>query len=237
MISVTILFHGELNDFLSIEKKFKKISINLFSRSSLKDLIESQGIPHTEIGKILVDGSFAEFGSKVAYGNLIEVFPAEYAYIENLRFIADVHLGVLAKRIRLFGIDCKYRNDYEDSTIAEISYTEDRTVLTRDVKLLMRNKVRKGYWLRSKVTGEQLTEVFRKFDLTDKIEPFSLCMDCGGKLENVTKNEILTQIPPGTAERFDKFLRCGLCKKVYWEGSHYPKLLKIINEFKKKKLD
>ncbi|MBN1620414.1 hypothetical protein JW890_06800 [candidate division WOR-3 bacterium] len=234
MISAIILFYGELNDFLSRRKKFKKSSIKLLVRSSLKDIIESQGVPHTEIGKILVDGSIVEIHSRVADGNLIEVFPSEYICIENIRFIADVHLGALARKLRLFGFDCNYRNDFDDSLIAEISNAEDRTVLTRDVKLLMRNKVRKGYWLRSQVTGEQLAEVFRRFNLADKTKPFTLCMECGGNLETVNKNEVLSQILPGTAERFDEFFRCGLCKKVYWEGSHYTKLSKIIDEFKQR---
>ncbi|MBN2363973.1 twitching motility protein PilT [candidate division WOR-3 bacterium] len=231
MPAVKILFHGCLNDFLPEALKLNYITIELRTSSSVKDVMESQGIPHPEAGQILVNGLLVSFDYRVGNDDRIEVFPLKQDMKESPKFVLDVHLGALTRKLRLLGFDSKYRNDFEDSQIAEISYIEDRTVLTRDIKLLMRNKVAKGRWLRSKNTDEQLDEVWEIFNLKANMKPFSLCMNCNGKLIPTEKKIISSFLLPGTAKEFNEFYQCKDCKKIYWRGSHYPKLVEIIERY------
>lgn len=228
---VKILFQGCLNDFLPETLRFNHITIELRTSSSVKDVMESQGIPHPEAGQILVNGLQVSFDYRVENDDRIEVFPLKPDMKESPKFVLDVHLGTLTRKLRLLGFDSKYRNDFEDSQIAEISHAEDRTVLTRDIKLLMRNKVTKGRWLRSKNTDEQLDEIWENFNLKANMKPFSLCMNCNGKLIPADKEKISSFLLPGTAKEFNEFYQCMECKKIYWRGSHYPKLVGIIESY------
>ncbi|MBN1151540.1 twitching motility protein PilT [candidate division WOR-3 bacterium] len=232
MISIEILFHDELNDFLPKEKKFRSAKLDLITGSQVKDIIESQGVPHTEFGVIFADGKEVLPDYKITYPTTLEVFPQVKTFMVKIKFIADVHLGILSRRLRLLGFDCKYQNNFEDSQIADIAQKESRTVLTRDVQLLMRKKVNYGYWIRNTKTEDQIIEVCDKFALFDQINPFSLCTECGGKLSPVEKKQIISEIPWGTSQRYNEFYVCSGCGKIYWKGSHFFRLQKIVEYIK-----
>jgi len=239
---VSIRFYEELNDLLPNSKRKKRYKTKISGRRTVKDLIESQGIPHTEIDLILVNGKPTTFGQIMHEGDDISVYPvfesldiSSVTLLENRplrepKFILDVHLGRLAKYLRVMGFDTLYKNNYSDDNIADISSKEKRIILTRDKGLLMRNSVQRGYWVRNTNVKDQTFEILRRFNLINQVNPFKRCMECNGVIEPVKKETIVDLIQPGTRKYFDEFFRCTGCKKIYWKGSHYGRMNEFISQ-------
>lgn len=236
----TLRFYEELNDFLPDSKKKKRYKINISGRQTVKDLIESQGIPHTEIDLILVNSKPVKLDHIIHDRDDISVYPVFESFdistvtlIENRplrdsKFVLDVHLGRLAKYLRVMGFDTLYRNDYSDNEIVEISLNEKRIILTRDKGLLMRNAVQRGYWVRNTSVKAQASEVIRRFNFFSLINPFKRCIECNGLIEPVSKESVMDLLQPGTKKYFNEFFRCTGCMKVYWKGSHYGRMNEFI---------
>ena len=209
---------------------------------SVKDTIEAIGVPHTEVDLILVDGVSVDFSHLLKGGERVSVYPAferlditpvtrlRPTPLRDPRFVLDVHLGKLARYLRLIGLDSLYRNDYSDERIVRLSVNEHRTILTRDRGILKRSAVTHGYWLRHTNPREQLAEVVRVFDLWNRIKPFCRCIACNGKLRRADQESVLEKIPPRTARDFERFSQCEACGRVYWRGSHYGRLARLVQE-------
>lgn len=227
-------FYAELNDLLPSTGGDIKVALSQNGDQSVKHLIESLGVPHTEVGRVLVDGVAVDFGYLVRGGDQVEIYPLA---CENPcdpsaspRFILDNHLGRLAVYLRMLGFDASYRNDFQDDELASLCSREDRILLTRDKRLLMRNQVARGYWLRSKVPRRQLEEVVHRYRLAGAIRPFQRCMRCNEPLLPVKKEVILDRLEPLTRRYFDEFHLCPACDKVYWKGSHYERMRLLIEQ-------
>ena len=241
---VTLRFYEELNDFLPEKKKKKRFEHNFIDRTSVKDLIESLGVPHTEIDLILVNGKSVSFEYIINGEDDISVYPVfeslDISDIQHLRptplrepnFIADVHLGKLARYLRMFGFDVYYKNDLSDEEIVKISSKERRAILTRDIGLLKRNEVTHGYYVRNTKVEEQVKEIMSRFDLQKSIKEFSRCIECNEPLVTVEKNKILDELLPKVIQSQDEFYRCPSCKKIYWKGTHYQQMLSFIKSLK-----
>ena len=227
-------FYGSLNDFLPARKKAQWIQQDFPSSPSIKDAIEALGVPHVEVSKLIVNGSPVDFYYLLQAGDQIEVFPDEESFPDNFpkTFVLDVHLGKLARLLRMLGFDTAYQNNYHDKEIVEKAVSEKRIVLTRDVGLLKYKSIACGYWLRSQIPEEQLTEVIKRFALCGDIHPFSRCMDCNGNLRTIEKNEIIHQLPPLVKEYYREFYQCDHCKKIYWKGSHFDHMQQFIEKIK-----
>lgn len=197
-------------------------------RQSVKHLVESLGAPHTEIGRIQVNGREEALGWITQEGDRVEVHPIENGCPIEPRFLLDCHLGRLTAHLRMLGFDCLYQNDYDDEVMTGIAKREARILLTRDRRLLMRKVIQHGYCLRSLEPLEQLMEVIQRFDLTDKIQPFHRCLRCNHPLESVDKEAILERLEPLTKLYFDEFRVCPACRQIYWKGSHYERMQKLI---------
>jgi uncharacterized protein with PIN domain/sulfur carrier protein ThiS len=240
MKTVSIRFYEELNDFLPQNKKKKRYNINISGKQAIKDLIESQGVPHTEIDLILINSQPVPFSQIINDGDDISVYPVfesldisgitplENRPLRNPGFILDVHLGRLAKYLRVMGFDTLYSNNFSDNEIVEISANEKRIILTRDKGLLMRNAVQRGYWVRNTSVKEQAFEVIRKFNFFSLISPFKRCIECNALIKPVSKESIINFIQPGTKKYFNEFFQCTGCRKVYWKGSHYGRMNEFI---------
>lgn len=240
MAKAVFRFSAELNDFLPPSQRQVSFTHCFKERASVKDMIESLGIPHTEVDGILVNGKAVNFSYIVQDGDRIEVHPISTAVEATplipvrpqpppiFRFVLDVHLGKLASSLRLLGFDTLYRNDYADEELAEISAYQQRMLLTRDKGLLMRSLVTYGYYVRATNPERQVVEVLRRFDLFRKVLPFQRCIRCNGLLEPVAKDSILDQLPEKTRLEIDEFHRCGECRQVYWRGSHYERMQQFI---------
>jgi hypothetical protein len=235
-------FHDELNFFLPRKRKHTTIMHPFDWRGSIKDMIESLGVPHSEIELIVVNTESVDFGYIVQPEDDIHVYPrfdaVDISPKVRLRlplscrpsFILDQHLGRLAAYLRMMGFDTLYRNDYHDEELAQISHSEGRILLTRDTGLLKRNLVTYGYYVRATTPQHQLSEVMTRFHLMDSVLPFRHCMKCNGLLEQVEKESILERLPDGTAGYYDEFHRCGSCDRIYWKGPHYQRMQKLVQQ-------
>ena len=242
MATVTFWFHSDLNFFLPTNKKDIKFNHNFEESASIKDMIESQGVPHTEVALILVNGESVDFSYLVQNGDEIKVYPiSEFNHISHAisvhpeplsvpRFVLDVHLGRLAASLRMLGFDTLYRNDYPDEELAQISSSENRILLTRDTGLLKRSMVKYGYYVRATDPQKQLVEVLQRFDLKKAVTPFKRCMRCNGLLAPVAKESIMDQLLEKTKESIEEFHRCQDCNQIFWKGSHYDKMRKVIDD-------
>ncbi len=202
---------------------------------SVKDAIEAVGVPHPEVALILVDHEPVGFDRLVRGGERIAVFPPfhslELAGVPTVfpapvapRFLLDVHLGTLARRLRQLGFDCWYRTDADDPELARVAVDEQRILLTRDRQLLMRREIAHGYCPRSSDPDEQALEVVRRYRLYREVAPHTRCVNCNGLLYPVAKADVSDQLPPATRAAFDDYARCDGCGQVYWPGSHLEAL-------------
>jgi hypothetical protein len=202
---------------------------------SVKHLIESVGIPHTEIGEIKANGESIGLDHLVQDGERIGVRAVEPAgeQFTEPRFVLDCHLGRLASCLRMLGLDSLYRNNYEDRELVQITVDEDRILLTRDRRLLMHKNISSGHLLRSLEPKEQLKEVIQRHGLKKWIRPFQRCILCNHPLEPVRKEDVLEHLQPLTRLYFEEFHICPACRQIYWKGSHYDRMQKIIEGIEK----
>jgi len=145
------------------------------------------------------------------------------------RFILDVHLGRLAKYLRLCGFDTLFSSFYEDREIIDIARRENRIIVTRDKLLLKSAGDVLGYLVRSQYHDEQLREVFGRFDLKVHARLFTRCIACNTLLEDVRKEEIEDRLLADTRRYYSVFRRCPGCDRIYWEGSHYENMKKSLS--------
>jgi uncharacterized protein len=239
---VTLRFHGDLSVFLGPKAGDAVIERPLAEKTSIKDVIESCGVPHPEVDLILVDEQTVGFEQTLANDAKVEVFPVEnrrtvrtekrLQTIGIARFVVDGHLGGLTRNLRLLGFDVAYRKNADDRQLLEVMVHENRGLLTRDRRLLMHAIVQHGYWPRSQNADEQTIEVVRRFDLSELIAPFTRCLRCNAPLEAATKADIIDKLEPLTKIYYDHFRRCPDCKQIYWSGSHFPKLQRRVEEIR-----
>ena len=227
------LFHGRLNDFLPREQRGQRIHVEFRGRQSLKHLVESLGVPHPEIGLIEVRGQERPLSLVAQDGDQVEVHPIPNGCPIEPRFLLDNHLGRLAAYLRMLGFDSLYHNQYSDEELAEILRKDERILLTRDRRLLMRKAVMFGYCPRSLDSIEQLTEVIERFDLLKRMTPFHRCLRCNHLLNTVPKELVLDRLEPLTKLYFDDFQICPNCQQIYWKGSHYDRMERLIQQMMK----
>lgn len=232
--AVTLRFHGDLPFFLKRNEAHGLVARTLREKTSVKDVIESCGVPHTEVDLILCEGEPRDFRFQLTHEAALEVYPLSAATDvhalgrlqrrHHSRFVIDGHLGKLARDLRLLGFDSVCRNDADDAMLLRIAVEEARALLTRDRRLLMHSAVRDGYCPRSHVPDEQLAEVMDRFDLGAATRPYTRCLRCNGALEPVAKEAVFDTLEPLTKIYYEEFRRCLDCAQVYWRGSHFGKL-------------
>jgi len=223
-------FDPALRALLKRDLRGQPVEMRFQGSQSVKHLIESLGIPHTEIGLLAANGERIGLDYIVHDGDRIEVRPVAPAADETTepRFVLDGHLGRLASHLRMLGLDCLYHNAYEDDELVRISVAEGRILLTRDRLLLMHKVITQGYLLRSLNATEQLYEVVGRYGLVKWVRPFERCMNCNHPLEAVQKETVLEKLEPLTEKYYDEFKLCPACDQVYWKGSHYERMLSLI---------
>jgi uncharacterized protein with PIN domain len=237
---VTVRVYGSLNDFLPPQRRQITWPHVVGRRQSVKDLIESLGVPHPEIDLVLANGISVAFDYAVQNADRIAVYP-RFTNVDigtltcvrppppdTVRFVVDVHLGTLARRLRLIGLDTAYRPGANDTELAELADREKRILLTRDLELLKRRLVVHGYFVRETRPHPQLVEVLRRFGPLD-LQPFSRCLRCNDVLRNVPKSAIDAALLPRTRQHFDEFQACAGCARIYWKGSHWVRLAHLID--------
>lgn len=211
-------------------------------RTSIKDLLESFGIPHTAIYFIKAKGIKITFEYIVKPDDYLEVYgfdiPIDFSrdpslrpalHLNDYRFVADANVGRLAKLLRMVGLDVAYKPTFHDKDIADIAHKEKRIVLTKDIRLLMRKKILYGYAVKAVMPKDQLIEIVNIFALRNSLKFFSRCMLCNALLTPVEKDVILHRLEPLTKKFYDKFFICPHCNKIYWAGSHRSHMEGLLN--------
>lgn len=238
--SASFRFYEELNDFLPAERRKRAFDYRFTGTPAVKGAIEAIGVPHTEVDLILIDGDSCGFERHLEGGERVAVYPVferfDVAPVQRLRprplrstrFVLDVHLGALARRLRLLGLDALYRNDYDDPEIVRISVAKQRTILTRDKGLLKHAAVTRGHWVHAPDPDAQTLEVIEAFDLKRALNPFSRCLECNGALRAVAPAAFAPRVPDRVIEQFESFRECPDCDRVYWLGSHYDRLRRRV---------
>ena len=229
-MNATFTFLDELNDFLPHQCRHTSFTLEFEPHQSLKHLIESLGVPHTEFGQLLVNGQEADPSSRLCAGDLVTVTPADTPLGGDPHFVLDNHLGQLATYLRMLGFDSLYRNDFHDDELALISTRDGRVLLTRDRRLLMRKVITLGYCPHQTDPRKQVVEVLHRFKLFDQVKPFQRCLRCNSPLQMVRKEDIIDRLEPLTKLYFEEFHLCPACDQIYWKGSHYGHMLEMIAE-------
>ncbi len=227
-MKATFTFIAELNDFLPHFWKDTSFVLEFAPHQSLKHLIESLGVPHTDFRQVLVNGREADPGSRLREGDQVTVYPANSPLEGEPCFVLDNHLGQLATYLRMLGFDSLYRNDYQDEELAEVASQEERVLLTRDRRLLMRKVIRLGYCIHQTDPRQQAVEVLKRFRLQGQVRPFQRCLRCNSPLQVISKEDILERLEPLTKIYYEEFRICPNCSRIYWKGSHYGHMLEMI---------
>jgi uncharacterized protein with PIN domain len=229
-------FYAELNDHLPPRLRYSTVEKRFVVPASVKDMIESLGVPHTEVDLVLVNGESSDFTRLIQNGDRISVYPVfesiDIAPVLRVRtqplrepkFVLDVHLGKLAGFLRMLGFDTDYSNHASDSELVKISVEQRRTLLTRDRGLLKHSAVTRGYWVRETDSHRQLEEVLRRFELSRSLRPFTRCLVCNEPLAKISIADAVGLVPERVLEWATEFQQCPVCRRVYWEGSHYRRM-------------
>lgn len=240
MVAASFRFYAELNDFLPSIRRHRRVGYACPRHATVKNAIENMGVPHTEIELILVNGVAVDFSHSVADGDSIAVYPKfqtlGVAPVLDLRlplpryprFLADAHLGGLARYLRMLGFDTCYDNTATDRQIAGIAASEQRVVLTRDRDLLMHRTITHGCFVRGERPREQLRYVMNRFDLAAATRQFSRCLRCNWPLLPIAKDAVRERLPMKTAIYHEEFWTCERCRRVYWKGSHWERMSRFL---------
>ena len=235
-MEVSFRFYEELNDFIAPARRHRNFTLACPAASTVKHAIEAIGVPHTEIELILIDGISVGFGERLRSGNHVAIYPKfESLDISPLlrlrnhplrvtRFVADAHLGGLARLLRMAGFDTIYDNHFADAEIERIADSDRRIVLSRDRELLKRRSISRGCYIHALKPDAQLAEIIARLDLAGSLSPLSRCLECNVPLEAVAKAQVIERIPPSVRERHQRFSTCGACRRIFWEGSHWQRM-------------
>ena len=239
--TATLRFYEELNDFLPAERRKRDVPVEVDRARSVKDAIESAGVPHTEVDLIVVDGRSVDFAHLLRGGERVAVYPMFEALdiaplvrlrprpLRDPRFVADVHLGKLARHLRMAGFDTQWSSDWDDDEIVRRSGADRRTILTRDKGMLRRRDVERGYFVRATESEAQLAEVLRALQLEALVSAFTRCRECNVILEEVAKGEVIDRLPEKVRRSYERFRRCPGCDRVYWEGTHFARMRAVLS--------
>ncbi|MDK9703099.1 MAG: Mut7-C ubiquitin/RNAse domain-containing protein [Sulfuritalea sp.] len=241
MVTATFRFYEELNDFLPAGRRRQDFAAACAENATAKHMIEALGVPHTEVELILVNGESVGFDHRLQEGDRVAVYPKFEALdvtpllrvreqpLRTPRFIADAHLGALARLLRMAGFDTLYDNRYQDREIAGIAVREGRIVLTRDRELLKLRSITHGCYVRAKEPVRQFLEIIDRLDLARNARPFSLCLVCNAPLRAIDKAAALERLPPSVRDSHERFTTCDTCHRVFWEGSHWRRMSVLLD--------
>jgi len=241
MVHATFRFYDGLNDFLARERRGVDATVPCARDATTKHMIEALGVPHTEVELILVNGASSGLERILEESDRVAVYP-RFAQLDvaplarlpqqppgRLRFVADAHLGGLARLLRMAGFDTIYRNTMDDGEIEELALDAGRIVLTRGRELLKRRGVEFGCYVRALHAQEQLHEVFDRYRLAERARPFTLCLHCNAPLRSVAKAEVLDRLPPAVRASQEVFTTCDCCGRVFWKGSHWKRMAAMLD--------
>ncbi|MEA3279139.1 MAG: Mut7-C RNAse domain-containing protein [Thermodesulfobacteriota bacterium] len=237
MPKLKIIFSEEFNCFKRHKNKGPEIIYPLKRKTSIKNIIESLGVPHTEIGKIIAEDKEVDFNyipvnsQKLTVLHIIPPFDVTRPSLlrpeplQKIRFVVDVNVGKLALLLRMLGLDAVYSPKYVDRDILCFSREEKRIVLSKDTGLLECKQIIFGRHVQSVYPDDQLIEIIKFFGINGPFKFFTRCLRCNKKLVPISKKDILHRLEPKTKKYFNRFKICTQCRRIYWQGSHHEKMI------------
>jgi len=241
MVTATFRFYEELNDFLAPGRRRCEFSVPCARAATTKHMIEALGVPHTEVELIVLNGASVGFGTLLHEGDRVAVYPKFEAFditpllrvreqpLRDTRFVADVHLGALARLLRIMGFDTLHDNGFADDEIERIAAAQHRIVLTRDRDLLKRRSITHGCYVRALRPQLQLREIFERLDLARSARPFTLCPRCNAPLHVVARAQVEHRLLPRVRELYQRFSTCEVCGRVFWEGEWWRRVRAMVD--------
>lgn len=235
MFKVRLRFYEELNDFLPHKKRKQELEISFENPRSVKDIIESLGVPHTEVDLIVANGVSVDFSYIAKDNDYVSVYPVFESIdisgakhlmppLRMTKFVVDVPQRRLARYLRALGFDTIWGKNYSHRELVRISTQEGRILLTRSPNLLKFKELTHAIFIRKDDPKKQLKEVFERLDIHNAVQPFTRCIECNGLFEPVSKDEVIGRIPDGVKSWCNSFVICKACGKIYWEGSHVSRM-------------
>ncbi|AYH42134.1 Mut7-C RNAse domain-containing protein [Azoarcus sp. DN11] len=240
MVSASFRFYEELNDFLAPPRRYREFTVPCARAATVKHMVEALGVPHTEVELVLVNGESVAFDHPLRDGDRVSVYPRFETFditpllrvrerpLRRTRFVADAHLGGLARLLRMTGFDTLYDNNFADPDIEAIAAHDGRIVLTRDRELLKRRTITHGCYVHALKPEHQFAEILARLDLARSARPFTLCLACNAPLHAIDKASVEHLLPQSVRERHQRFSTCDVCRRVFWEGSHWVKMRALI---------
>jgi uncharacterized protein len=241
MATVRFRFYEELNDFLAPQRRGCEFSWRSAAAARVRHAIETLGVPHTEVELVLVNGESVGFERRLHDGDRVSVYPKFETFdvtplvrvrespLRVTRFVADSHLGALARQLRMIGFDTLYQNCFSDDEVERLAREQQRIVLTRDRALLKRRGITHGCYVRALQPRRQLREVFDRLDLARAARPFTRCLSCNGMLRPVEPQRVDALVPAGVRQRYRRFRLCDGCARVFWEGTHWRRMRDLVD--------
>lgn len=239
---VYLRFYEELNDYLPPDRRKICFTHAVQDGSRITDVLRMFGVALDEIELILVNGESVDLAHPLQDGDRVSIYPVFEALditsqlqvrsrpLREIRFIVDTDLGKLAKYLRMLGFDTLYQNDYEGDDLVALSRNEKRVLLSKDGDLMKRSRLSRAYEVRATTPRQQLVEVLARFDLFGMMKPFDRCLRCNARLAPVRKQDVIDRLTPETAEHYDQFWLCPVCRRLYWEGSHLHRMNRFVQE-------
>ena len=241
-MKITIRFYEELNNYLKTNIRKQDLFIEVEKGLPVGKLIESLGPPCSAVDLILVNGNSVGFDYILRDNDRVSVYPVferfdiasvtrlDQAPLRNLKFICDVHLGRLAKYLRMLGFDTLYKNNYDDNILIRLSNLHNRVLLSRDKELIENKQLLRRYLIRQSEPDEQVIEVVSYFDITNQISSLLRCLECNGIVKAVSKESVKHLIDSYIYKTNNEFTNCTDCKKIFWKGSHYDAMIRQVQE-------
>ena len=248
MPKATFRFYEELNDFLPRHRRKVNFHAAFNDKRSIKDMIESIGVPHTEVDLILVNGQSVDFGYIVEDGDRVSVYPVfESLHIKGVsrlrdvplrktRFVADTNIGDIVRIMRLLGFDVLFDAGMSNREIIDVSNREKRIILTKSKSLLKFKEVSHGVFIHPGNPAEQVKGIMDRLDIKDQAKPFSRCLRCNGLLKGIAKEDVVNRIPEKTKACCDVYSVCQSCNRLYWNGTHVMKMKKVVERIIDRKM-
>jgi len=240
MVTATFRFYGQLNAFLAPARRGRAFAAACAREATTKHMAEALGAPHTEVALLLVNGASAGFDRILRENDRVALYPKfetlDVSALTRLpappsrapRFVADAHLGGLARLLRMAGFDTLYDNQIDDGDLAALARRDARVALTRDRDLLKRREIGHGCFLHAIKPQSQLRELFERLDLAPAARPFTLCLHCNAPLRAVDKAAIAERLPAAVRARHADFSTCAICERIYWQGSHWERMRALL---------
>jgi uncharacterized protein len=218
----------ELALFLRPGQRSGPVRVTCDGVSTLGHVVESLGVPLTEVGGLVVNGSPAGPGYRPEGGDIahVQAMPRPQR-VDSPVFLLDVHLGTVARRLRLVGVDAAYDRDADDDELISRANAGRRVLLTQDRGLLRRHRLWLGAYVRGTRPDDQFADVLSRF--APPLAPWTRCTACNGVLVPAAKADVASELEPGTRRTYDSFSRCESCGRVYWRGAHGPRLQATVD--------